>query len=559
MRRLVLFILCAALLAVPVSAVSGVTSAQNQTIVDSDGSCQVTLTLTLQLEGEASGLEFPLPESARDITVNGSGVRTTNSGSSRDVDLSDFVSAGGTYTLVLRYTLSDAVTADAQNNLTLTVPLLCGFSYPVDDLTFSVTLPGEAENMPQFTSTYYPETVDTLMDVQVEGAVISGSVTQQMPDHETLTLTLAVDEEMFPQSMAKRWSMDTVDLIMIAFLILAVLYWLAAMGFKMPKRSRRTSVPEGITAGELGCRLTGRGVDFTMMVVSWAQMGYLLIQPDDNGRVLLHKRMEMGNERSEFENRCFRSLFGKRNMVDGTGYHYARLCRKAAKSVPGRQMCYRRSSGNPVVFRVLAAAVGTFSGVSLAIAFASDTLWQTVLAVLLGILGTAVAWLVQDGGRNLHSRNRMALWAALVSAAVWILLSIPAGEGGVSVLVTLVEFLAGMASAYGGQRTEAGKQAMADILGLRRYLKSIGTEDWKRILKNNPEYFYEMAPYALALGVDRAFIQRIGKVRLPECPYLTTGMDGHLTVREWNQLLRDTVDSLDALQKRLPLEKILGR
>lgn len=559
MRRLVLVLLCAALLAVPVGAVGGVTSANNQTVVDSDGSCQVTLTMTLQLEGEVSGLEFPLPKSARDITVNGSGVRTTNSGNSRDVDLSDFVSVGGTYTLVLRYALSDAVTADARDNLTLTIPMLNGFSYPVDNLTFSVTLPGEAENMPEFSSTYYPETVDTLMDIQVEGAVISGSVAQQLPDHETLTLKLAVDEEMFPQSVAKRWSMDTVDLIMIAFVILAVLYWLASMGCKPPKRSRRTSVPEGITAGELGCRLTGRGVDFTMMVVSWAQMGYLLIQPDDNGRVLLHKRMEMGNERSEFENRCFRNLFGKRNMVDGTGYHYARLCRKAAKNVPGRQICFRRSSGNPLVFRVLAVAVGTFSGVSLAIAFARDTLWKTVLAVLLGILGTAVAWLIQGGGRNLHSRNRLALWSALTAAAVWILLSIPAGEGGIGVLVVLVEFLAGMASAYGGQRTEAGKQVMADILGLRRYLKSISTQDWKRILKNNPEYFYEMAPYALALGVDRAFIQRIGKARLPECPYLTTGMDGHLTVREWNQLLRDTVDSLDALQKRLPLEKILGR
>ena len=36
-------------------------------------------------------------------------------------------------------------------------------------------------------------------------------------------------------------------------------------------------------------------------------------------------------------------------------------------------------------------------------------------------------------------------------------------------------------------------------------------------------------------------------------------MDGQLTAAEWNQLLRETVASLDALQKRLPIERLLGK
>ena len=68
-----------------------------------------------------------------------------------------------------------------------------------------------------------------------------------------------------------------------------------------------------------------------------------------------------------------------------------------------------------------------------------------------------------------------------------------------------------------------------------------------------------MAPYALALDADRAFARQLSRVRLPECPYLTTGMDGHLTAPEWDQLLRDTVNSLDALQKRLPIDRLLGK
>jgi hypothetical protein len=35
-------------------------------------------------------------------------------------------------------------------------------------------------------------------------------------------------------------------------------------------------------------------------------------------------------------------------------------------------------------------------------------------------------------------------------------------------------------------------------------------------------------------------------------------MDGHLTAQEWSRLLRKAVDILDARQKQLPLERLLG-
>ena len=63
----------------------------------------------------------------------------------------------------------------------------------------------------------------------------------------------------------------------------------------------------------------------------------------------------------------------------------------------------------------------------------------------------------------------------------------------------------------------------------------------------------------MALGVDRAFAKNMGDTPLPQCPYLTTGMDGHMTAKEWNKLLRTTVRSLDSSQQRLALEKLLKR
>lgn len=559
MRKIICIILCCLILAVPVFAHSGISSAESQTVVESDGTCQITLTITLQLDAADPGLVFPLPGQARDITVNGSAAKSVHVSGMRNVELADIVTGAGSYTLTFRYSLPDAVTEDEKGNLILTVPLLSGFALPVETMHFSITLPDTPEKKPSFISTYYLENAQSILSYEIQGTVISGSVNQRLQDRESLTMTLSVSEKMFPQSMSKRWSMDTVDLIMLGLGVLAILYWMAAIRCRVPKKIRTATPPEGITAGEIGCRLTGRGMDLTLTVLSWAQMGYLLIQMDENGRVLLHKRMDMGNERSELENRYFRSLFRKREIADGTGYHYARLCRKALHSTPGMSITYARNSGNPRVFRVLAAAIGTFSGVSLAYAFANDTGWRTVLSILLGILGSLAAWQMQSAAKSLYHRNKLPLLAGLGCGLVWLLLSILAGEWNVAAFVIPAQFLAGLAAFYGGIRTESGQQASAQLLGLRRYLRTVSKEELKRILKANPHYYYDLAPYALALDADRAFARQFGNIRLPECTYLTTGMDGHMTVQEWNQLLRDTVNAMDALQKRMPIDRLLGK
>jgi hypothetical protein len=78
-------------------------------------------------------------------------------------------------------------------------------------------------------------------------------------------------------------------------------------------------------------------------------------------------------------------------------------------------------------------------------------------------------------------------------------------------------------------------------------------------MKINPSYYYTLAPYALAFGVDKVFAKGFGGMRLSGCPYLTTGMDGHLTASDWSKLLHRAVNILDERQKRLPLEQLLKK
>ena len=558
MRRFFIFLLIFSLFALPVSAASTADSGYAQAVVSENGSCDVTMTVTVRLDSVPKDLSFPLPTDARDVTINGVKVNTTLRGSYRQADLTQVIAVPGAYTLTIRYNLKDVITADKNGNLTLKLDLLCGFQYAMESFRFHITLPGQPESRPLFTSTYYQDSVETMMTVTRGERTIEGAMNYRLQDHETLTMVLAVTEELFPQPVAKRWSMDIVDLWMLVMAGLALLYWLIAMGIHPPRRLRRTTAPDSITAGEVGCVITGQPVDMTMMVLSWAQMGYLLIQLEESGRVLLHKRMAMGSERDDFEISLFRKLFGKRELVSGTGHRYARLCRIAAQT-PSSTDPFLPNSGDPRIFRVLAAAVGAISGISLATALAEEGSQRILLSILLAVAGFFASLLVQNMSKAFRSRRRDLLLPGISAAVFWLAISASVGEWNVALLLIPAQFLAGLGALYGGRRSETGRILSGELLGLRRYLKHMSQEEANRNLGIDPHYYYELAPYAMALGVDRAFAKNMGDTPLPQCPYLTTGMDGHMTAKEWNKLLRTTVRSLDSSQQRLALEKLLKR
>ena len=122
-----------------------------------------------------------------------------------------------------------------------------------------------------------------------------------------------------------------------------------------------------------------------------------------------------------------------------------------------------------------------------------------------------------------------------------------------------LQTLAGLALAYGGRRTELGRQAMTQIVGLRKHMRTVSKTELQRLLKINPNYFYDLAPYALALGLDCTFSRRFGRLRMTECTYLIKGTSGQMTAAEWAAMLRDTVNRLNARSKRVLWEKLTGR
>ena len=563
MRRFLVILLCiCAVLGMSLSAhaATTVSKAVITVSVTADGNCLVNADLNLHLDKAVEELSFPVPGNARGVTLNGQTAWTSHSGDSQLIKLDRLVgSMAGDITIRIQDTLPHTVKYDAENPQILTLPLLSAFLYPVDTMEFTVNLPGTNTNKPHFSSSYYQQSIEEDMTFSFSGSTITGTVPVQLKDRETLTMALDVTEEMFPQDPIRQWSMGTSDVVMIILGVLALAYWIAFLRCAPFLRTRSTQPPEGYGAGELACALTGQGMDLSMMVLSWAQLGYILIHVEDSGRVILHKRMEMGNERSPAELRLYNKLFGKRRSVDGTGYHYATLCRSAGAGTGDVQDLFRRNNGNPRPFRLLCAMIGLLGNIGIGYMLAGDAILGVLLIVLLAILGLVAGWFIQSWANGLHSGNRLGMYLRLAVAVLWILLGGLANMWGMAAAIVAVQLLAGLAWLYGGRRTLTGRQTVRQILGLRAFLKKRSATETQRLLQQDPDAFFNLVPYAMALGVGRPFARSFGKRRLRSCPYLTTGMDGHMTAWEWYQLLEQAVTTLNSRRKRLFLERLTGR
>lgn len=525
----------------PAWAAAGAAEVNSQTLVAADGSCQVTL--TIHMENPEGSYEFPIPADATDISLGDAPATVDRRGDQQWVAMRGEVA-------VICYTLPQVVTLDKHGAL-VQLQLLDGFPYEIKAMQFSVTLPGTITAEPAFSSGYYQTQITDNISLSVENNTLSGTIMLALKDHETLTMTLQADKAMFSQMEQKKPLFSGWEWAILACGVVAMVYYLITLMPKLTRRTRCNGAPDGITAGELGTCLTACGTDMTMLVISWAQLGYLTIEIDSEDHVTLRKCMDMGNERSRLEMRCFQDLFNHRSRVDGTGLHYAQICRKmAGKSVLLRQL-YQPTSGSPQLFRLLMTIPAVLFGVQMGIDLGINGGTKTVFAILIAIACAALCYFIQSGGKCLPLRDKTPLLLCLGCGVMWIFLGLVTEHVVMAACMVVVQFVAGIAAAYGGKRSVLGVQALAQIRGLRHHLRTAKTSELQVQMGKNPDYFYEMAPYALALGLDRKFARSFGKTQLPESSYLDAGTNRPMTAAQWAAELRYAADILNKRQKRL--------
>ena len=536
--------------------------------VSADGSCDVTSTVTLHVESPMEELTYPVPVKASNITLNGNPVLTEKTEQARLVDLSKTLGGmSGDFSFTIGYSIHSAVDpvvseseedeeTGAPRRLQLELPMLAGFPYPIDELQFSINLPGMISQNPSFVSGYHQANIEKDLTYSVSGGNIAGRSWTSLKDHETLTMYLVANEEMFPQTRAELPDVKEVTVLIGICAGLALLYWLLFLRNYLPLREFPAVAPEGFGAGQLGTVLTMAGTDLSLMIFSWAQLGYVILRMDRRGKVFILRRMDMGNERTAFEQKCFYQLFSRRDMIDTTSMVFQRMYQSVGLQKSAQQLFRRKGTGSIKIFRILMAAAGLLSGTCFGILLGNMLDYGWFFMLVLSFVGLICSWHIQAWPQGVFLHHRSRLFVAVALCVLWLALGIAIGQFGLALLAIVIQIVAGFLAAFGGRRTEEGRMALGQTLSLRRYLKKLTPKQIQQLCRENPETFFDMAPYAIALGCDNAFARCFGKGRLPGCPYIQASDTRGLTAQQWSQLMRQILEGMTARQRKLPLENL---
>lgn len=550
MRRAVLIVLCLLLLTVGVSAATdGVTSLSAEVAVAADGTCAVTVTAALELSSAPKEIVFPLTSGARGISATGGSYKT---GTVDGVKCVVFESNGGftgRQTFVCTYQLPCRIEdlTDSQC-FSLALPET-GWAYPIESYSIHIVFPYDVTAQPAWSSAYYNDVIDNYLNVQISGGEVTATSTARLKDRETLTVELSFEPNTFDLRHLPGRTETVTRLLFWLLLIAAAGYWFFRLrgGSHLPRRHQTVSTEA--TAGEIPCQLYGQMPDIAAMLAHWGNLGYLTVERDRRGRILLHRRMEMGNERKPAERRLFSAIFRRGDTCCAQTLRFRSVVRDCGTPLRAAWVTriYRQNSGSPYVLRAMGVLAGLAIGVLTFDLRLPAVASRWVFLPLLALLTAALSLLVQLACASVVRRRRL-LRLLPGAAAAYVLLRFGSGAdcSGIMLLNLLLQAFCGLATLFGGRRTAVGEELVGQLLGLRSFLRRADRESLQRLSRADGQYFYRMLPFAEQLGVGRAFVRRFGDRKPEACPWLTDARTVPDSAAEFYRLYSEIASAIRA-------------
>ena len=524
-----------------------ITDMKTDCVVDAGGSCQITQTVTIDIAGTEQTLELPLAAGAKRISVAGYKYKKTTQDGYTVLVLSSNGGFSGSRTFTISYSISGLV-SEQDNIQTLTLPLLCPkWNWAISNYDFTISLPAAFEGYPAFSSGYYGDVMEDYMNFTVRDGLIGGTVGTALKDHESLTMTLVVGEGYFSGKYASWSSGWTETALVIVCSVLALLYWALTLRSGKLHTASRAVPPDAVSPCDLPYLLAGGTPDFNMLVCHWAALGYLTIEMDEKGHVLLHRQVIMGNERKRIEVKIFSALFARDDICDGASLTYKTTAQNAMRAIRRYwdRRIYDRASGNTRIMKGLCAlSMGVASLATMSQILPSMPARGLVLFLCM-IVGVCLSILISKFAQAYYLGNIPVMILSAACALVLLVMSRLSGGGLPMLLAVGMSILCGVLTLHGGRRTELGLQVIGQSLGFRKGLEKISERHISMLLGRDGQYFYKMLPYAQAMGMGADLAKRLGDTELEPCDWYVTRMPAARTAAEFYAQLRPALEMLD--------------
>jgi|LGOV01.1.fsa_nt_gb uncharacterized membrane protein YgcG len=350
------------------------------------------------------------------------------------------------------------------------------------------------------------------------------------------------------------------DYILLGFFILLLLGGLAT--FYSVKGRKQTVIPvvnfyppDNMTPAKMGYLYDGRvdSKDITSLIIYWAQKGYLKIKEDKNEKITLIKIKDLpsGVGVRSYEKTVFNGIFKSKDEVKMSSlknkfYKTMAEAKKQVKTDLPYDVFDKKTTKAKNTLQALAVLVFAFTIFKLAIAsvfpilFGIFPLDLPIIAVIL--LGAGLSFflvynLIQvfSDEKNYDAKKyKIFIFTSIFLGALYVFIII-FWFGDIYndmfylkyISIFLGLFLSYLA-AKSRSRTKRSAEHAGNIMGFKNYLMTAEKDRIEMLVKEDPEYFYNVLAYTYVLDVTDAFAKKFEAIALEDPDwYVSTSFNNH--------------------------------
>lgn len=438
-----------------------------------------------------------------------------------------------TYTISYQYIMGKDVLKDADEFYFNVIGT--EWDTTISNVTFSIRMPKEFDQSKLGMSYGSSGSVNTKgLTYSVQGNEITGKLSEEIVLYpgQGLTVRLELPEGYFVHKLSIPW--NTVGGIGLGILTMfaAFLLW-SNYGKDDPVvETVEFHAPEGLNSVEAAYFYRGQlqDSDVVSLVVYLAQKGYIEIRESvTNSKwskdfVLVKQREYDGNKESE---RLFmQGLFMGRKTVSkkdlqNSFYRTINSIKSHVEKEYKKKIFYADSLNKNWILYLLLA------GVFLAVGFEPvNSFYSSKLYALLFVFGAALG--LSIAFQSLFGQGK--LWARVIAFLMTLGITGCFCGAGLFPVVLAAErmeqlgFLfavitTGVVSffiVYMPRRTPYGNQMLGKIAGFKNFLETAEKPRLEAMVQENPEYFYDILPYAYALEVSDVWMKKFESIAMKE-------------------------------------------
>ena len=264
--------------------------------------------------------------------------------------------------------------------------------------------------------------------------------------------------------------------------------------------------------------------DVAALFLYFANKGYLKVIGEGKKKFTLEKIAEIGNEEKHHSKIIFKDLFrngrlvNTRDLPSGFGETVATIDKDVKSSLgPNQESFSQKSKAGRALGTALCALIPIVAGLAFEY-YSVLGLWADILFIIFGlIIGALARGLVRKAdsfsGKKKPVKmiiNAIILAAAILLEAVILFTGYPllALAFVVAMVITVIATIF--------VRKRINNDIYGRVMGFRNFIKTAEYDRLKRLADEDPEYFFNIMPYALVFGMSNKWADKFADFKIPQ-------------------------------------------